>query len=84
MRQTLTDLNDFITPSQACIKPVEQVNKPEPQDAGAAAVRLNYHSFAHTSSNLIDGRPKSKSIRPGLTSKFPSQEFEQEVDASKR
>ncbi|KAJ8463819.1 hypothetical protein ONZ45_g17454 [Pleurotus djamor] len=23
---TLTDLNDFITPSQACIKPVEQVN----------------------------------------------------------
>ena len=36
--QTLTDLNDFITPSQACIKPVEQTNKPEPQDAGAAAV----------------------------------------------
>jgi hypothetical protein len=24
-KQTLTDLNDFITPSQACIKPVEQV-----------------------------------------------------------
>jgi hypothetical protein len=38
--QTLTDLNDFITPSQACIKPVEQTNKPANQekDIGAAAV----------------------------------------------
>ncbi|KAG1815943.1 iron hydrogenase [Suillus subaureus] len=26
---TLTDLNDFLTPSQACIKPVEQVNEPQ-------------------------------------------------------
>ena len=39
--QTLTDLNDYITPSQACIKPVEQIggssnNTPEP---GAASVR---------------------------------------------
>jgi hypothetical protein len=37
--QTLTDLNDFISPSQACIKPVEQTN-PEPQkQLGAASVR---------------------------------------------
>jgi hypothetical protein len=26
--QTLTELNDFITPSQACIKPVEHVETP--------------------------------------------------------
>lgn len=35
---TLTDLNDFITPSQACIKPVEA---PEPEvknDVGNASV----------------------------------------------
>jgi len=38
--QTLTDLNDFITPSQACIKPVEQINGPKSQEkeAGAASV----------------------------------------------
>ncbi|KAI0675100.1 iron hydrogenase [Trametes maxima] len=41
---TLTDLNDFITPSQACIKPVEQTNKPEPQDAGAAATQIQVDS----------------------------------------
>ncbi|KAF8893319.1 iron hydrogenase [Infundibulicybe gibba] len=40
---TLTDLNDFITPSQACIKPVEQLN-PQPKidakDAGAASTHI--------------------------------------------
>ena len=42
--KTLTDLNDFITPSQACIKPVEQTNKPkaEEKEAGAASVRVYY------------------------------------------
>lgn len=41
--QTLTDLNDFITPSQACIKPVEQINGPKSQEkeAGAASVRVS-------------------------------------------
>jgi hypothetical protein len=36
----LTDLNDFLTPSQACIKPVEEV-KPDDlaKQPGAAAVR---------------------------------------------
>lgn len=38
---TLTDLNDFITPSQACIKPVEEVKSVERvQEPGAAAVSL--------------------------------------------
>ncbi|KAG5342995.1 hypothetical protein C0989_005946 [Termitomyces sp. Mn162] len=38
---TLTDLNDFITPSQACIKPVTQVNSKGPEkDPGAAATAI--------------------------------------------
>lgn len=37
--QTLTDLNDYITPSQACIKPVEIKNAPAGEgSAGAASV----------------------------------------------
>ncbi|KAH9940508.1 iron hydrogenase [Epithele typhae] len=41
---TLTDLNDFITPSQACIKPVEQSNKPESNDPGAATTQIQVDS----------------------------------------
>ena len=67
--QTLTDLNDFITPSQACIKPVEQTNKPEPQDAGAAAVCSCRPSAYSVFANLIDGRRKFKSIQAGPTTK---------------
>ena len=36
--QTLTDLNDYITPSQACIKPLEQSNAPNPRTPGDAEV----------------------------------------------
>jgi hypothetical protein len=36
--QTLTDLNDYITPSQACIKPVQQTNAPKVRAPGDAAV----------------------------------------------
>jgi hypothetical protein len=36
--QTLTDLNDYITPSQACIKPVEQLSR-KTEDFGLASVR---------------------------------------------
>lgn len=50
---TLTDLNDFITPSQACIKPVEEVNPLERErEPGAAAVSPQIFSastMAHTS-----------------------------------
>ncbi|KZT71034.1 iron hydrogenase [Daedalea quercina L-15889] len=41
---TLTDLNDFITPSQACIKPVEQTNRPEEKDPGAASTQIQVDS----------------------------------------
>jgi hypothetical protein len=39
--QTLTDLNDYITPSQACIKPIEQSNLPNARTPGDAAVCVN-------------------------------------------
>jgi len=41
---TLTDLNDFITPSQACIKPVEQTNKADVKDPGAALTEIQVDS----------------------------------------
>ncbi|KAJ7462324.1 iron hydrogenase [Mycena galericulata] len=41
---TLTDLNDFITPSQACIKPVEQVNKEPEKPLGAASTEIHIDS----------------------------------------
>ncbi|KAI0049829.1 iron hydrogenase [Auriscalpium vulgare] len=38
---TLTDLNDFITPAQACIKPVEQTNpSTKVNEPGAAATEI--------------------------------------------
>ncbi|CAK5281724.1 unnamed protein product [Mycena citricolor] len=41
---TLSDLNDFITPSQACIKPVEQTNVPAEKHAGAASTEIQVDS----------------------------------------
>ncbi|KAL1741841.1 iron hydrogenase [Schizophyllum fasciatum] len=40
---TLTDLNDFITPSQACIKPVTETNAPA-KDASQAATEIHIDS----------------------------------------
>ncbi|KAI1796396.1 iron hydrogenase [Ganoderma leucocontextum] len=64
---TLTDLNDFITPSQACIKPVEHANKPEPLDAGAAATQIQvdssgsyYEVSANGSAAAREGATKQK------------------------
>jgi len=34
-------LNDYITPSQACIKPLEQSNVPNPRTPGDAAVCID-------------------------------------------
>ncbi|KAJ7084402.1 iron hydrogenase [Mycena belliarum] len=41
---TLTDLNDFISPSQACIKPVEQTNKVPDKQSGAASTEIHVDS----------------------------------------
>ncbi|KAH9858613.1 iron hydrogenase [Lenzites betulinus] len=63
---TLTDLNDFITPSQACIKPVEQTNKPEPQDAGAAATQIqvdssgSYYEVSGAGTSTTESAPVAK------------------------
>lgn len=57
--QTLTDLNDFITPSQVCIKPVEQTNKSGPRDPDSAEVCTLCHLRSEAPLiNLIDGRPR--------------------------
>src|SRR6266852_1297081 len=45
--QTLTDLNDYITPSQACIKPVEQSNAPNPRTPGDATVCTDVSQYTH-------------------------------------
>ncbi|KAF7315649.1 Fe-hyd-lg-C domain-containing protein [Mycena indigotica] len=42
--QTLADLNDFISPSQACIKPVEQVDKPLQKLPGGASTEIQVDS----------------------------------------
>ncbi|KAF7967854.1 hypothetical protein HWV62_32862, partial [Athelia sp. TMB] len=43
--ETLTDLNDFITPSQACIKPVEQVKpKENVKEPGGASTEIRIDS----------------------------------------
>ncbi|KAG9316353.1 iron hydrogenase [Chiua virens] len=66
---TLTDLNDFITPSQACIKPVEQLNAPEiVKEAGSASTEIrvdasgSYYEVASTPS--VQGAFASTSTPP--------------------
>jgi len=51
--QTLTDLNDYITPSQACIKPVEHTNAPTARAPGDAAVCVHCSSSLQSSCALI-------------------------------
>ncbi|KAH9948998.1 iron hydrogenase [Amylocystis lapponica] len=58
---TLTDLNDFITPAQACIKPVEQTNKVEPQDPGAASTQIQVDSSGLYYEVSADGVSTNKS-----------------------
>ncbi|KAG2148505.1 iron hydrogenase [Suillus cothurnatus] len=61
---TLTDLNDFLTPSQACIKPVEQVNEPqEIIEPGAATTEIvidSSGSYFEVSENGASTNPSSK------------------------
>ncbi|KAG0706111.1 iron hydrogenase [Suillus ampliporus] len=61
---TLTDLNDFITPSQACIKPVEQANVPqENAEPGAATTEIvidSSGSYYEVSANGASSNASSK------------------------
>ncbi|PBK74365.1 iron hydrogenase [Armillaria solidipes] len=63
---TLTDLNDFIGPSQACIKPVEQTNSISgtEKDAGAAATEIRVDSsgsYYEVSADGLSSRRKHPS-----------------------
>ncbi|KIY73029.1 iron hydrogenase [Cylindrobasidium torrendii FP15055 ss-10] len=58
---TLTDLNDYLGPSQACIKPVEQSNPSSKEEKGAAstAIQVDLNGAYYEVSN--DGLAASKS-----------------------
>ncbi|KAA1472902.1 iron hydrogenase [Dentipellis sp. KUC8613] len=59
---TLTDLNDYITPAQACIKPVEQTNKSDaPEVPGAAATEIRIDSSGSYYEVAKDGGAGSSS-----------------------
>ena len=58
----LTDLNDFITPSQACIKPVQQINPPKHPAAASvtpSAYPFMLHIFSDISSSQTEIRVDS-------------------------
>ncbi|KAK0461096.1 iron hydrogenase [Desarmillaria tabescens] len=59
---TLTDLNDFLGPSQACIKPVEQTNSISgtEKDAGAAATEIRVDSSGSYYEVSTDGLSSSR------------------------
>ncbi|KAG6811903.1 hypothetical protein H0H92_005361 [Tricholoma furcatifolium] len=58
---TLTDLNDFITPSQACIKPVTQTNEPKEKDPGAAATEIHIDRSGAYYEVTQNGKPETTS-----------------------
>ncbi|KAF9531652.1 iron hydrogenase [Crepidotus variabilis] len=70
---TLTDLNDFITPSQACIKPVEQTNKPskeEEKEPGAASTEILIDSSGAYYEVSSDPKNSASSSTGGPTQKL--------------
>ncbi|EIW83209.1 iron hydrogenase [Coniophora puteana RWD-64-598 SS2] len=70
---TLTDLNDFITPSQACIKPVEQLNKPEEiLEPGAASTEIRIDS-----SGSYYEVAKNEPSRPSTVPQNPENKLQQ-------
>ncbi|EPQ57538.1 iron hydrogenase [Gloeophyllum trabeum ATCC 11539] len=69
---TLTDLNDYITPSQACIKPVEQLNpvKEAETEPGAAstAIRIDSGGAYYEVSTEDTSRFSAKKLEPAQIS----------------
>ncbi|KAI0268711.1 iron hydrogenase [Gloeopeniophorella convolvens] len=70
---TLTDLNDYITPAQACIKPVEQTNAPKARTPGDAATEIRidangayYEVGADSSSSAQKLQPAEVSLNDCL------------------
>ncbi|KAI9459085.1 iron hydrogenase [Russula earlei] len=63
---TLTDLNDYITPSQACIKPVEQSNAPKAPAPGDAATEIRIDAsgaYYEVGQSADSGEGKGSSTR---------------------
>ncbi|KAF9049749.1 iron hydrogenase [Panaeolus papilionaceus] len=65
---TLTDLNDFIAPSQACIKPVEQTNAPTQQvkqlgDASTEIMIDSSGAYYEVSPDQLTSKPMSTASR---------------------
>ncbi|KAF4563299.1 Cytosolic Fe-S cluster assembly factor nar1 [Pleurotus pulmonarius] len=60
---TLTDLNDFITPSQACIKPVEQTNRSQTPDAAAASTEIRIDSSGGYHEVAVNGFDRTEPAR---------------------
>ncbi|KAJ6625630.1 iron hydrogenase [Mycena sp. CBHHK59/15] len=71
---TLTDLNDFISPSQACIKPVEQLNKEPQPESGAASTEIHIDSSGSYYEVPSEGL---SSIEPATTGKASGKKLEQ-------
>ncbi|EJD02950.1 iron hydrogenase [Fomitiporia mediterranea MF3/22] len=63
---TLTDLNDFITPSQACIKPVQQSNPQTSRDEGAASTQIRIDSsgayYEVSSTDASDSKTSARKL----------------------
>ncbi|KZT26740.1 iron hydrogenase [Neolentinus lepideus HHB14362 ss-1] len=69
---TLTDLNDYITPSQACIKPVEQLNpiskvEKEP-GAASTAIRIDSSGSYYEVSSENTPSTSAKKLEPAQIS----------------
>ncbi|QRV94159.1 cytosolic Fe-S cluster assembly factor NARFL-like protein [Ceratobasidium sp. AG-Ba] len=63
---TLTDLNDFITPSQACIKPVEEVKAPNVENAAATQIGIDSAGAYYEEDEGNNGRRKLKQAQISL------------------
>ncbi|KAG9103262.1 Cytosolic Fe-S cluster assembly factor nar1 [Ceratobasidium sp. 370] len=63
---TLTDLNDFITPSQACIKPVEEVKLPKVENAAATQIGIDSTGIYYEEDNGGKGRRKLQQAQISL------------------
>ncbi|KAI0344850.1 iron hydrogenase [Trametopsis cervina] len=64
---TLTDLNDFLSPAQACIKPVEQTNAPANHpDEGLASTEIRVDSAGSYYEVSADGLKKGTGAQQKL------------------
>lgn len=63
---TLTDLNDFITPSQACIKPVEEVKPKKAENAASTQIGIDSAGVYYEESQDDSGRKKLQQAQISL------------------